>query len=272
MSATALIVNADDYGLTDATCDAVLEAHRTGIVTSTSVLAVVPGVAARMHRLDDAPELAVGVHLALVGEDPPLLAASEVPSLVDGSGRFPADWRALVRRAALGRVDPADVRRELDAQIELVAQLRAPTHLDAHQHVHLWPSIGRVVRDLAVAHGISAVRVPRPTSGGPRSWAIARLATRLERTCGSDLARSERFRGLDEAGGWTAASLVAALEALAVEPHGGRVEINVHPGAHADPGRSRYAWGYGWGAELDALTDPEVRSTVDRLGFSLVGR
>ncbi len=36
---STLIVNADDFGLTEGTTRAIVDAYRTGIVTSTSILA-----------------------------------------------------------------------------------------------------------------------------------------------------------------------------------------------------------------------------------------
>jgi predicted glycoside hydrolase/deacetylase ChbG (UPF0249 family) len=266
--AVPLIVNADDYGLTDATSRAILEAHRTGVVTATSVLAVVDGIERRLSWLDDAPGLAVGVHLALVGEDPPVLSAREVPSLVDDRGRFAASWRSLLPRLIGGRVDPADIRRELDTQIERVRTNRRITHLDSHQHLHLWPSVGAVVVELALAHEVPAVRVPRPSGRGVRARSMRVLAERLDRRVGAaGLRRTDRFRGIEEAGGWDLDRLRQAVEDLAAGS--GSVELNCHPGASVDPDRARYRWGYRWEAERSALCAAELRSDIDRLGFRL---
>ena len=62
-----LIVNADDYGLTAGVSRAVIEAHRAGIVTSTSVIALGPAFDRTRPWLDDAPEIGTGAHLAAVG-------------------------------------------------------------------------------------------------------------------------------------------------------------------------------------------------------------
>ncbi|HEX7094516.1 MAG TPA: ChbG/HpnK family deacetylase, partial [Acidimicrobiales bacterium] len=88
MNRRLLIVNADDYGLTAAVSAGILRAHRNGIVTSTSVLALAPGFRQSAAWLLDEPSLGVGAHLALVGEDPPLLSAREIPTLVDRRGRL----------------------------------------------------------------------------------------------------------------------------------------------------------------------------------------
>ena len=268
---TPLVVVADDFGLTAATAGAILEAHHGGIVTATSVLALAPGALGLVPLLEDAPDLGVGVHLALVGEDPPLLSAREIPTLVDARGRLAESWRRLLPRLALRRVDPGDLRRELAAQVDAVAaatRARHLTHLDSHQHLHLWPSVAAVVIDLAREHEIGRIRVPRPTGGGLRTAGLTRLAAGLDRRLGeAGIARTDRFRGIDEAGGWSAAGLEGALAQLA--DGRGSVELNVHPGAVSDPERGRYAWSYGWGAELAALTAPQVRDAVVRTGFTL---
>lgn len=110
-------MNADDYGLTPGVCEGILRAHREGIVTSTSVLTPAPAFEAHVGALRDSG-LAAGLHLAVVGEDPPLLSASEIPSLVDRRGRFPLSWRQFMAAAARGAIDPADLDREFSAQHE----------------------------------------------------------------------------------------------------------------------------------------------------------
>ncbi|MGH9267108.1 MAG: hypothetical protein ACRD0D_02920, partial [Acidimicrobiales bacterium] len=67
-----------------------------------------------------------GVHLAAVGEDPPLLSRSEVPTLFAGRGSPLCEtWSGFLRRAVAGRVDPDDVRREFTAQLAGLSWLSA---------------------------------------------------------------------------------------------------------------------------------------------------
>jgi len=157
-----LIVTADDLGLTAGVNRAVRRAHLEGIVTSTSLLAVGRAFDDAAAMLRATPTLELGAHLALVGEDPPLLTAHEVPTLVDRRGAFPLSYRTVVAHGLAGRIDPDDVRRELSAQLDRVLGVGVPvTHVDTHQHTHLWPAVGAVVTGLAVERGIAAVRLPR---------------------------------------------------------------------------------------------------------------
>lgn len=277
-----LIVNADDYGLTEATSRAILQAHHRGIVTSTSVLALAPGFASSVDWLRDEPALGIGAHLAAVGEDPPLLTAREIPTLVDRRGRLPISWRQLLPRCAAGRVDPDDLRREFDAQLDALEAERLPLdHVDTHQNVHLWPMIGDVVLDAAGARGIRAVRVTRSRATSVVGVTVRRLATRFEhRLDGAGWVYPAASTGLDEAGHLDVSGMIDAVFRLAAQldadptgpstPRGaGVAELASHPGAHADPDRHRYTWDYSWGGELDALCDPAVRRAVDELGFEL---
>ncbi len=264
-----LVVNADDFGLTEGVNRAVLTAHREGIVTSTSVLAVARAYPHAVELARRSPTLGVGVHLAAVGEDPPLLSADEVPSLVDRSGHFPLSYRTVLRRAAAGRLDVEDVRREFRAQIERVLGDGLPvTHLDTHQHLHLWPGVARVVVELAQHFGIPAVRLPRSHSRGPVGVGVNLLSTRLAgRLDVAGLHRTMDFAGLDEAGAMDQA-LPRVLNRLALRG-GTTVEVNAHPGEADDPDLGRFSWGYRWGHELTALTDPALPTLVSDAGFRL---
>jgi predicted glycoside hydrolase/deacetylase ChbG (UPF0249 family) len=270
MEGTLLVVNADDYGLTTAGSLAILHAHHHGVVTSTSVLALAPGFRTAARWLRDEPSIGVGAHLAVVGEDRPLLTAREIPTLVDRRGRLPESWRRLLPRLLTKRTDPADIGREFAAQLEAIRSAGLVVdHLDSHQHVHLWPGIREQVLDLAVRAGVPAVRVTRSSSRSVVGVTVRRLAARLEREARADgLAFPAAAAGLDEAGKLDTATALAAIDRLAAVPVPS-VELSAHPGAHEDPDRDRYRWGYRWGDELDALCAPEVRAAIDRHGFRL---
>jgi chitin disaccharide deacetylase len=115
----ALVVNADDFGLSEDVNAGVLRAHRHGIVTATSLM--VRGAAAEQAVAAAAahPALAIGLHVDL---------AEWV--CVDGR------WRAAYEVVEIA--DPVAVAAELERQLERFRALtgRDPTHLDSHQHVH----------------------------------------------------------------------------------------------------------------------------------------
>jgi len=267
-----LVVNADDLGLTESVNRAVVAAHLEGIVTSVSLLAVGQAFDHAVRLLHDHPALSVGAHLAVVGEDPPLLTAAEVPTLLDRRGRFPQSYRTVVLRAITGRLDPGDVRRELAAQLERIRAAGLPvTHLDTHQHTHLWPSVGLVVADLADASGVRWVRLPTSRSAGPMGVMVRRLSEGLARELDKrGLRYPDAYAGLDEAGRLDTVRFARAVAAVAAELRRGDVaEINTHPGEADDPDLDRFAWRYQWEEERQMLTDPTSRENVRYHGFTL---
>ena len=136
-----LIVNADDWGLSRGVSEGILAAHRHGIVSSTTVLVTADLDREQVARLRDSG-LGVGLHVNLTLGAP----LTRGRSLVDGAGRFVRD----ARRAA-ARVSAADVRAEVQAQVERFesALKRRPTHLDSHHHVGLHPPVRDVVLEVA---------------------------------------------------------------------------------------------------------------------------
>jgi len=148
-----LVVNADDGGFAPGKDDAILRCARTGLVRSVSVIANGTTTAAFVERAADLG-LDLGVHLNLT-EGRPLGGPQR--SLTDAHGRFPGKAEAW-RRAAAGDLDPDELRREVTAQWERLAALGVtPTHVDGHNHVHLFPVVGEVLAGLAAGLW---VRVP----------------------------------------------------------------------------------------------------------------
>ena len=269
MTERLLIVNADDFGLTPGVCEAILRAHERGIVTSTSALPNAPAFDSHA-RLLASSGLGVGAHLCLVGEDPPLLTAREVPSLVDRDGKFALSWKQVMRRCALGRIDVDDLRKEFSAQFEALDSAGLSlTHVDSHQNLHLWPQIAGVMFELASARGINAVRVTRTTRFGPVALGVRTLSAAIQQS-----ARHRGFvfpdasTGLDEAGHLDAKSMSLAIDALGQRCHR-CAELATHPGTADDPDRHRYEWGYEWPNELEALESSQVLEAVARNGFRL---
>jgi len=269
VSPALLIVNADDYGLTPGVCEAVLTAHDRGVVSSTSALVVAPAWQQYGRRLADTG-LGVGIHLCVVGEDPPLLSASEIPSLVDERGHFPMSWKQFLVRAGAGRIDTADLRRELSAQAESAAASGARlTHVDSHQNLHQWPQLSTVLFDVAATHGLHAARCTRSNGWGPASLGVRALGRVFEERCRRrGVVVPAASTGLDEAGSLDRPAMLAAIDALAATG-ASSAELATHPGLADDPDRARYQWGYRWADEFEALCDPAVRRSIEESGFVL---
>lgn len=243
-----LIVNADDFNLTLGVSRGILQAHRDGIVTSTTVLVNLPGLEIGRDLAGEATALSLGLHLNLT-YGPPILPPARLPSLVDGNGRFP---RRPARFAERGLSDEA--REEFAAQVDrfVAAFGRPPTHLDSHHHIHRHPPILELLERLAIG-----LHIPlRPPSAGQVGSLRARGIPAVDRTVG-DISE----KALRDPGG-----LVVLLNALP----DGITELVCHPGYHdADLAVSSYDQQRE--QELRTLCDPTVREAIARAGIRCIG-
>jgi predicted glycoside hydrolase/deacetylase ChbG (UPF0249 family) len=241
-----LIVNADDFGLTRGVSRGILDAHRDGIVTSTTALvnlAPHPDLDEEARGLEG---LGLGLHLNLTW-GAPVSPPATVPSLVSPEGRFVRDVGAVGARATA-----EDVRREAEAQIEAFARRfgRPPSHLDSHHHVHRQPGVMEAVLGVALAAALPL----RSQDGGFREGLRRRGARTPDHFLGGDA----------PAPYWTAERLLDALASLPL----GITELMCHPGRY-DEALAYSRYGREREAELAALVNPEARGTVERLGIGL---
>ncbi len=263
MSTRRLIVHADDFGLSEAVNAGIVDAHRRGIVTSTSIMAPGPAFEHAVELARATPTLDLGVHLTLT-EEAPACDPRRVPTLLGDNGRMHRHASTFLQRRLSGRVSLGEVRLELDAQIARVVErgLRV-SHLDGHQHVHMMPGVRGIVGQLAAKYGIPAIRHPRETvrrymlfERGGAGRLLQQFA--LNFFCAAadiaGAARPDHFVGFFHGGRLTKANLERILHTL---PRSGTCELMCHPGLD-DPASPHAHWQYRWRDELDALTDPAV--------------
>lgn len=265
-----LIVNADDFGLTPGVCQGIVQAHREGIVTSTSVLANLPGSAeAASGAHADAPRLGLGVHLNLT-RGAPLTSTAIVPDLVNSQGEF-LSYAELTQRA--GALDLDQVRREWAAQISSLTAVVPVDHLDSHHFVaELSPDVWQLYLELAAEHHL-AVRGPRPPKlgrqklqpdGAPapvldRDWAHAELAA-------SGVVTPDGLR-LDFFGEDANQPL---LDHLLRDLPQGVTELMTHPGLVTPELMTTTDYAQERAAELAVLTSDATRRGVEAADIRLV--
>jgi predicted glycoside hydrolase/deacetylase ChbG (UPF0249 family) len=278
-----LIVNADDFGLTEGTNRAIIDAHQKGIVTSTSLLANGYAFDHAVSMAHENPSLGIGVHLTLT-EGPPV--ASRNPALhLDSDGHFPLSNQPFARDLLAGRL-PCDVLyREFEAQIgKVIAAGIMPTHVDGHKYIHLLPGIAGIVADLARQFGIPVMRVPHRiadlASARVRSaripgmlilLAMGTLAYRIARR--AELRPSDRVIGFIDTGHLDHAAIRRLL--LSRATYSGTTELLCHPAYRSPQLDDLLARGYRWSASYDfvaetaAVSDPEIRRTLIEKGWTL---
>jgi len=250
-AARRLIVNADDFGFTRDVNRGIIDAHRNGILTSTTLMANGAAFEDAVELALATPSLDVGVHLTLVG----------------GPGQ-PPTVTALLKELALGRVHAYE---ELAAQLgRITAAGIAPTHLDTHKHTHLWPGVLDAVLRVAREFGVEWVRAPFDYPAAPESWKTRSLRL-LEpgfrrKIAAKGIKVTDRFAGFSMTGTFGTADLAGLIERLP----DGMTEFMCHPGYCTDELRAaRTRLKESRERELNALVSAEVREALVRAGVEL---
>jgi predicted glycoside hydrolase/deacetylase ChbG (UPF0249 family) len=272
-----LIVNADDFGLTDPITEGTIEAFERGILTSVSLVASGESFERASRYAAAHADLDAGVHLMVVG-GAPVLPRSEVASLLDDQGRFLPAYGEFMARYLSGGIRDEEVEAEWSAQIARVrgAGVRI-THLDSHQHLHLVPGLFRIALRIARANGILAMRFPRVPAvfrraeRGTVRRSLAFLPFRLMEQANlphlnaSGIRTPDRFFGFHSSGHLDQKTLRSILFGV---PQG-TSELVCHPGNGEPPASPLAGWGYEWRSELESLTSPESRRIVESQGIEL---
>lgn len=253
----ALIVTADDFGISPEVNEAVERAHREGILTCASLMVGSRAAADAVSRAKTMPKLGVGLHLVLV-EGKPVLPPEQIPALVGSDGYFRTD----MVKASFGMAFLPSVKRQLAAEIEAQFAAFASTglpldHVNAHKHFHLHPTIGKLMVEIGKRYGLKSVRSPVEPPHIIRAIEPDSTGGEIERFCGARLRERLAHHGIftpDYVFGlaWTGRMTPKRVGALLDHLPDGVSELYLHPALSAYNGSVR---GYRYSDELTALLD-----------------
>ncbi len=262
MNATHLIITADDFGAHQAINAAVEAGHSNGVLSAASLMmggeAVEDAVARARHLLN----LRVGLHLTLV-EGRPL---THCPKLTQQNGLFHDN---LVRAGFIWFFSPS-ARRQLKA--EIIAQFEAfqatglkLDHVNAHNHMHVHPTVLSIIISISVRYGVRWVRWPyEPQSMG---WLKPLMMLMRWRLTKAGIKTNDTMLGLSASGHLDEQTMLKLLRSM---PKKGVTELYCHPAIAHIPG---YLSGYQPIIELAALQSDVIVShlsheTIKSVGFS----
>lgn len=263
-----LIVNADDFGFTPDVNRGIVEAHRNGILTATTLMANAAAFGDAVRLAGEDPSLDVGCHLVLIGGR----------SLLPPHCALPQSVPALLCALAARRIRVYD---ELSAQVRaILAAGLSPTHLDTHKHTHLAPPVLEAVGRVAEEFGIRWVRrpfdLPVTALRGRVPWlkraasrGLGAIRGRFHRVLSAHGCRTtDYFAGFQITGRFRTAELVRLIHEL---PEG-VTEFMCHPGhCGEDLRRARTRLKESRERELEALLAPETRRALMECGVELTG-
>jgi hopanoid biosynthesis associated protein HpnK len=263
-----LIVNADDFGLSHSVNEAVIRAHRDGVLTAASLMVNEPGCDEALKLAKENPRLGVGLHLTLlVGRS--ALPPEKIPGLVNSRGEFSSSPVGVGMNYFFKRSLREQLRAEIHAQFERFYSTGLPLdHVNGHLHMHLHPVIFKILIEDAEKLGIKRMRLTRepfwmdvPLARGNRLYRSTHAAIYL---CLSWLAQSrlhrknilhtQRIFGLLQNERVDEPYITRLLPILPA----GDSELYSHPSLDE------------FEHELDALVSPRVKDLVKELGIELV--
>jgi chitin disaccharide deacetylase len=248
ISSTQLVITADDFGADLAINEAVEAAHRRGTLSCASLMIGQSAAADAIARARALPNLGVGLHLTLVFGKP-LLPVQEVPLLCDTAGMLLDDLPRAGARWFFNATARQQMLAEIKAQFTAFAATGLPLdHVNAHNHMHLHPSVLPHVVQLAKALGCRWIRLPYEPGGMPliaRPW-LTWMRHFLRR---HDMRHNDRVIGLNSSGQLNEQLLITALAALPPAI----VELYSHPATHHSPHFAAQMPDYNPVAEYDAL-------------------
>jgi chitin disaccharide deacetylase len=257
-----VIITADDFGLNSEVNEAVIQAHRMGILTSACLMVNAEGTEEAVLLAKKYPSLKVGLHLVLV-DGFSVLSQKDIPGIVDETGKFSERMILSGIRYFFSKKNKRLLAKECEAQITkfLTTGINID-HLNSHKHLHIHPSISDILIPLVKKYHIPAVRLPwqgfntlTPRQSGMAAamlpWLI-RLRYKLQQ---NKILHNQEIFGLYESGSMAEQSWLKLIPMI----RKGITEIYCHPATRkmeSAPDRYDHA------GELAALLSPEVKESL----------
>jgi hopanoid biosynthesis associated protein HpnK len=263
-----LIVNADDFGLSRSVNEAVVRAHRDGILTSASLMVNEPGFAEAVKLAKENPKLGVGLHLTLLMGHSALLP-EKIPGLVNARGEFSND----PARTGMNYFFKPSLREQLRAEIHAQFERFRSTgltldHVNGHLHMHLHPVIFKILMEDQETLGFRHLRFTRDCLARSRKMSRGHWFYRVSHAAIYEWLSSRAREPLRQRGVKHAQITFGLLQNARVDedyvlkllpelPEGDS-ELYSHPSLD------------NFKHEFDALVSPRVRNLVTQLDIELI--
>jgi hopanoid biosynthesis associated protein HpnK len=263
-----LIVNADDFGLSPSVNAAVIRAHREGILTTASLMVNEPGFDEAVKLAKENPKLGVGLHLTLLmGHS--ALSPEKIPDLANARGEFSNSPLGVGMDYFFKRSLREQLRAEIHAQFEKFhATGLTLDHVNGHLHLHLHPTIFKILMEDAEKLRIRHLRLTRDCLARSRRMAGGHWFYRISHTAIYEMLSSRAREPLRQRGIKHTQITFGLLQdsrvdeeyvlKLLLELPLGDSELYSHPSLDK------------FKHEFDALVSPRVRELIIKLGIELI--
>jgi hopanoid biosynthesis associated protein HpnK len=263
-----LIVNADDFGLSSSVNAAVIHAHRNGILTTASLMVNEAGFDEAVKLARENPKLGIGLHLTLLmGRS--ALPPERIPGLVNQHGEFSNNPVGVGMNYFFKRSLCEQLRAEIHAQFEKFHATGLPLdHVNGHLHLHLHPTVFRILIEDAEKLGIKRMRLTRDCLARSRRMTSGYWFYRLSHAAIFELLSKRARKKLRQCGIKHSQITFGLLQNARVdEEYVLKLLPELPPGdselySHPSLGEFKH--------EFDALVSPRVKDLVKKLGIELI--
>lgn len=263
-----LIVNADDFGLSPSVNQAVIRAHREGILTTASLMVNEPGCAKAVQLAKENSRLGVGLHLTLLMGHA-ALSPDKIPSLVNARGEFSSSPVGVGMAYFFKRGLREQLRAEIHAQFEKFhATGLTLDHVNGHLHLHLHPVVFNILMEDAGQLRITHLRLTRDCLARSRRMSRGHLFYKVSHVAifeflsrrARPVLAAKKIRHAQITFGLLQDSRVDEDYILKLLPElpAGDSELYAHPSLDK------------FQHEFAGLVSPRVRELVSRLGIRLI--
>jgi chitin disaccharide deacetylase len=273
MKSRRLIINGDDFGSSREVNEAIILAHRRGILTSASLMVSGEAFEHAVALAKENPGLAVGLHVTCA-DGRAVLCPSKIPHVVGKNGTFPSDPTLAGLRYFFCRRARQELFGEIEAQFEKFSGSGLSfSHVDSHCHMHVHPVVLDAIVQSAERYGIKALRVPAdsffsalpflqsPIFAAGNAIIFKLLTGRMKRLIRSrGFSFPQRVYGNLLTGSMSLEYVLSVLDGLPP----GFSEIYFHPALPSSPSSDDKRQMQRF-RELCLLIDPAVRSKIERL-------
>ena len=263
-----LIVNADDFGRSHSINEAVIRAHRDGILTTASLMVNEQGFGEAVKLAKENPKLGVGLHLTLL-MGLSALPPDKIPGLVNSRGEFSNNPVGAGMSYFFKQSLREQLRAEIHAQFEKFHATGLPLdHVNGHLHLHLHPVIFKILMEGAEKLGIRHFRLTRDCLARSRRMASGHWFYRVSHAAIYEWLSSRAREPLRQRGIKHAQITFGLLQNARVdEEYILKLLPELPPGdseLYSHPSLDEF-----W-HEFDAPVSPRVKELVKKLGIELI--
>ncbi len=267
-SVRRLIVNADDFGRSHSVNEAVIRAHRDGILTSASLMVNEIGFDEAVKLAKENPKLGIGLHLTLL-QGRSALPPEKIPGLVNSRREFSNSPVAVGMNYFFKRNLRQQLRAEIHAQFEKFRATGLPLdHVNGHLHLHLHPTVFKILMEDSDKLGIRHLRLTRDCLARSRKISCGHFFYKVSHGVIFEMLSNRARKTLAQKKIKHAQITFGLLQNSRVdEDYVLKLLPELPPGdseLYSHPSLDEFKH------EFDALVSPRVKSRVQELGIELI--